>query len=68
MSKRTKKINNYNTDIISILIKRYDYSADYIRKCLRGDRIGIMPDKIIEEYKKIEAASKTAIQQKATEL
>lgn len=61
MSKPTKKRTKYNEDILNVLKQRYDYSLDYIRKSLRGDRNGIMPDQIIKEYKKLDQASKNAI-------
>lgn len=62
MSKPTKTKQNYNEDILIILNKKYGYSADYIRKCLRGDRTGIMPDEVVKDYKALENASKKAIQ------
>lgn len=68
MSKPTKKRNIYNTDILSILETRYGYSVDYIRKALRGDRVGEMPDTLIKEYKALESAAKSALLQKAESL
>ena len=75
MSKPTKKRIKFNEDILSILEDRYGYSLDYIRKSLRGDRVGIMPDKLIREYKKLEkehkiiaAAAKKALVEKAEQL
>ncbi len=68
MSKLTTKRNNFNEDILNLLINRYGYSIDYIRKSLRGDRVGIMPDTLIKEYKKLESASKKALQEKANNL
>lgn len=58
MSKSTKKRINYNEDILDLLKERYGYSIDYIRKSLRGDRVGVMPDTLIKEYKKLEIADK----------
>ena len=58
MSKPTKKRNNYNEDILIALNERWGYSIDYIRKSLRGDRVGVMPDTLIKEYKKLVIASK----------
>lgn len=68
MSKRTKKRINFNPDILNLLKDRYDFSIDYIRKSLRGDRVGIMPDTLIKEYKELEAAAKKALQEKANNL
>lgn len=53
MSESTKKRINYNEDVLNLLKERYGYSLDYIRKSLRGDRVGIMPDTLIKEYRKL---------------
>ncbi|CAA0235665.1 conserved hypothetical protein [Tenacibaculum maritimum] len=68
MNKLTKKRIKYNEDILLKLKKRYDYSIDFIRKSLRGDRVGEMPDILIKEYKKMEAASRKAIENEANNL
>lgn len=68
MSKPTKKRTIYNTDILTSLEKRYGYSIDYIRKSLRGDRVGEMPDVLKKEYKAMETAAKNAIKEKANSL
>lgn len=67
-SKPTNKKQNYNDEVLIILESSFGYSIDYIRKCLRGDRTGIMPDKIIAEYKKLDTAAKKAIQEAAKTL
>lgn len=58
MNKPTKKRINFNEDVLDILKSKYGYSLDYIRKSLRGDRTGIMPDNLIKEYKKLVALDK----------
>jgi len=68
MNKTTKKRINFNEDILNILEKRYGYSIDYIRKSLRGDRVGEMPDVLIKEYRKLATAAKKAVQEKANNL
>lgn len=68
MSKPTKKRTVYNTDILAKLEKRYGFTVDYIRKALRGDRVGEMPDTLKKEYKAMENAAKQAIQEKAETL
>ncbi|WP_158651369.1 hypothetical protein [Pseudotamlana carrageenivorans] len=68
MNKSSKKRIKFNEIAIDILIKRYGYSIDYIRKSLRGDRTGIMPDILIKEYNKLDSASKDAIQNKTKDL
>lgn len=68
MSKPTKKRINYNTDILIELKNRYGYSLDFIRKSLRGDRVGEMPDTLMKEYKALANAAKSAIQETAKSL
>lgn len=68
MNESTKKRIKFNEEILDVLKNRYGYSLDYIRKSLRGDRVGIMPDKLIKEYKEIENATKKALQQKVKDL
>lgn len=68
MYKSTKKNKSYNEEILKALNIKYGYSIDYIRKCLRGDRDGIMPDQICKDYRKLENTAKTAIQQAAKEI
>lgn len=68
MSKPTKKRINYNTDILIELKNRYGYSLDFIRKALRGDRVGEMPDTLKKEYKTLENAVQSAIQKTAKSL
>ncbi|AWG27186.1 hypothetical protein [Flavobacterium kingsejongi] len=53
MNKETQKRNNYNTEILNALENKYGVSIDYIRKCLRGVRIGVVPSKIISEYEEV---------------
>ena len=60
-----KKRANLNAEILNTLKDRYGFSLDYIRKSLRGDRTGILPDKLIQEYKALDAAAKKAIEIKA---
>ena len=68
MNKPTKKRNNYNEDILNNIKERLGYSLDYIRKSLRGDRVGEMPDIIKKEYKALEAEAKKAIKEKSQSL
>ena len=48
-NKQKKKVK-YNQDALEILTQRFGYSIDYIRKSLRGDRVGILPDRVKKEY------------------
>ncbi|OWK97070.1 hypothetical protein AP75_13135 [Kaistella haifensis DSM 19056] len=61
MDKPTKKRQTYNTVILTELKNRYGYSLDFIRKSLRGDRVGEMPDILKKEYKTMDNESKKAI-------
>ena len=62
-----KKKVYYNTEILRQLEKKYGFTVDYVRKCLRGDRKGVMPDTVAKEYKSLENASKEAIKIKANQ-
>ena len=68
MDKRTKKRNNYNEDALNVLKEKYGYGLDYIRKSLRGDRVGEMPDILKKEYKALESEAKKAIKEKSESL
>ncbi len=61
MTEKQKKRNVYNQDILEHLQTRYGFSLDYIRKSLRGDRIGLMPEKIIVEYAALEQETRRVI-------
>lgn len=56
-SKSMKK-NIYNEQAIQTLIDKYDFTRDYITKCLRGTRTGVMPTKVKQDYEEIEQATK----------
>ncbi|MCT3673608.1 hypothetical protein HZQ94_10460 [Elizabethkingia anophelis] len=68
MDKPTKKRNNYNEGILIVLKEKYGYSIDYIRKSLRGDRVGEMPDLIKKDYSALEKEATKAIKEKAEHL
>ncbi len=61
MSKKSKIRQNYNPDILEIIKERYGFSIDYIRKSLRGDRVGLLPEKIKKEYLDFDNESKKAL-------
>lgn len=50
MNKTTKKRTYYNTEVLNILKGRHDCSLDFIRKSLRGDRVGEKSDVLRKEY------------------
>lgn len=68
MDKPTKKQTKYNEEILNVLRGKYGYSLDYIRKSLRGDRVGEMPDRLKKEYKALDLASTKAIEATAETL
>ena len=65
MDKETKKRISYNAEILILMKEKWDVSIDYVRKCLRGDRVGIMPDRIVKDYndnvKVLEAKTKETV-------
>ena len=68
MDKPKQKKGIYNDDIIKVLKNRYGFTRDYILKSIRGDRVGIIPTQIQEEYKKLNTEAKKIINQKSKEL
>lgn len=68
MGKNRKKNINYNTVAIDELVKKYGFSRDYVLKSIRGDRTGLIPTRIQDDYNQLDRASKIAIQNKANEL
>jgi len=53
MDKNIKSKPSYNQDVLKILKEKYGFSFDYIRKAIRGDRVGINCDLIKAEYNKL---------------
>lgn len=68
MDKSIKTKPSYNQEILKIIKIRHDFSYDYIRKSIRGDRVGIVSDTIRAEYNKLNNESKKAIENKANSL
>ena len=68
MDKPTKNRQTYNTVILIELKNRYGYSLDFIRKSLRGDRVGEMPDILKKEYRTMDNESKKAIKKSLEDL
>ena len=54
MSKNIKSKPSYNQDVLKIIKEKHGYSYDYIRKSIRGDRVGIISDLIKSEYKRLD--------------
>lgn len=51
MNKSTQKRNRYNSTAVNIIAEKYGYSDRYVRACLDGTRVGIMPDQVKIDYK-----------------
>lgn len=68
MSKNMKTKPSYNQNALEIINGRYGYSYDYIRKSIRGDRVGLIPDRIKAEYNKLNNESIRAIAIQADKL
>jgi len=59
---------SYNQDVLKIIKNRHGYSYDYIRKSIRGDRVGIICDILKAEYQNLNNESKKAIENKINKL
>lgn len=68
MGKNIKTKSSYNQDVLKIIQIRYGYSYDYIRKAIRGDRVGPMCDIVKAEYNKLSNEALKAIQDKIDKL
>lgn len=68
MDKNNKTKPSYNQDVLKIIKERHGYSYDYIRKSIRGDRIGIICDMLKAEYNKLNNEAKKAIEDRANKL
>lgn len=68
MDKNRKSKPSYNQDVLKIIKNRYGYSYDYIRKSIRGDRVGLTSDILKAEYNKLNKESIKAIENRANKL
>ena len=68
MDKNIKTKPSYNQDVLKIMKARHGYSFDYIRKSIRGDRVGIICDMLKAEYHKLNNESKKAIANQVNKL
>ncbi|MBP1223755.1 hypothetical protein JOD96_002329 [Flavobacterium sp. 1355] len=53
---------SYNQDLLKIIHEKYGFSYDYIRKSIRGDRVGLTSDIIKNEYNVLYREVKNAIE------
>jgi histidinol phosphatase-like enzyme len=71
MSKTKEKKNtkpSYDTDVIATLKELHGYTAHYIRMSIRGDRVGIMPEKIKKQYHSMANAALKAREEKLNQI
>lgn len=68
MNKSNTKRPSYNTDVIKILQEVHGYGSDYIRKSIRGDRVGVIPDRIKKQYHQMSTAADKAKEEKLKEI
>lgn len=66
MNKSTKKTNRYNSTAVNLVAEKYGYSDRYIRACLDGTRVGIMPDQVKKDYKEAKKQLEETIKQLKT--
>lgn len=58
----------YDPDVLNKLHELYGYSKDYIRKSIRGDRTGIIPERLKKQYNQMIKASKKAKEEQLKEI
>lgn len=68
MGKSIKTKPSYNQDVLKIIKDRHGYSYDYIRKSIRGDRVGLTSDMLKAEYNKLNKESIKAIENRVNKL
>jgi hypothetical protein len=68
MDKIKQKRPTYNQDFILALKTKYGFTESYIRKSINGDRVGVAPIKIKEDYDNLVKQSKANINQQMNKL
>ena len=68
MDKSKRKKPNYNRDIILGLKTKYGFSESYVRKSINGDRTGLIPIRIKEDYQQLVQTTKKIINQQISKL
>lgn len=63
MNKTRQKRNDYDTEIIKILMNKYQVGKNYIEKSIRGDRNGTLSIQIAEAYKTLKLNKIKAIKE-----
>lgn len=62
MDKSTQKRNSYNSIAIEQVADKYGVTPRYVRSSLKGDRKGIIPDRLIAEYKTLDREMKKTLE------
>ena len=70
MDKTNKKNKRriYDQDVIDSLQKIHGYTPHYIRMSIRGDRVGIMPERIKKQYHQMANAADKAKKEKLNKI
>ncbi len=68
MCKSSKTKTFYNQEILEELKNKYDVTYQYIIMSIKEERTGTLSIQIKEDYDKMNAASRMAIQNKAKQL
>ncbi len=63
MNKTRQKRNDYDAEIIKILMNKYQVGKNYIEKSIRGDRNGTLSIQIAEAYKTLKLNKIKAIKE-----
>lgn len=63
MTESKKNKQSFDTSLIQKLHERHGVTKHYIRMSINGDRVGVIPIRISEEYKKLLRAKKIAEKQ-----
>ncbi|MHA3045967.1 hypothetical protein JSO59_001155 [Riemerella anatipestifer] len=51
MDKSNQKKQRHNSLAVKVTAEKFGYTARYIRGCLTGEFVGIMPDEVKKAYK-----------------
>lgn len=51
---KVKNRVQHNATAVHITAEKFGYTDRYVRACLKGDRVGIMPDEVKRIYKEVE--------------
>ncbi len=62
MNKSIKKKPSHNSLAVNEVAKKYGVTDRYVRAAINGDRTGVIPDKLVAEYKALDKALKNTIQ------